>query len=127
MSQIPPATRSALPPCGHEASFSGTRVDIRRLTEASPDNHVLRFLSLGGGDRTLTTEQCRCHHITYTLRRRGQNAEIIGDDPEVVTAALAAVLTQPDIDVFTLTVAGPNQRSLIIPRHHLPVFIVERR
>src|SRR5664280_2736920 len=77
MTQIPPATRSSLPPCGHEASFSGTRIDIRRLTEASPDNHVLGFLSLGGGDRTLTAEQCRCYHVTYALRRRGQNAEII--------------------------------------------------
>ena len=46
---------------------------------------------------------------------------------EVVTAALAAVVAQPGVDIFTLTVDADKQRSLVIPRHHLPVFIVERR
>ena len=40
---------------------------------------------------------------------------------------LTAVLAQPDVDIFALTVDAHNQRSLISPRHHLPVFTVERR
>ena len=96
------------------------------ITEASPDNHTIRFISLVGGDRTLAAEQCQCHHLTYTLRQRGKQAETIGDDAEVVTAALTALVAQPDVDVFTLTISATKQRSLVIPRHHLPVFVVER-
>ena len=129
MTQIPPVPRESRPPCGHgSAPFSNTRIDIRRLAESSPDNHVIRFLSLVGGDRTLAAQHCdSCRRITYTHRERGQQAEVIGDDPEVLTAALTAVLAQPDVDIFALTVDAHNQRSLIIPRHHLPVFTVERR
>lgn len=128
MTQIPPVTRTPPPPCGHGAPFSNTQIDIRRLTEASPASDVIRFLSLVGGNRTLASQVCSsCRHITYTLRERGQQAEIIGDDPEVLAAALTAVLAQPDVDIFALTVSASKQRSLIIPRHHLPVFIVEKR
>lgn len=112
-------------PCGHKG-YSKTQINVRRMPEASPDNHTIRFISLVGGDRTLTAEQCRCYHLTYTLRQRGKSAEILGDDTEVVTAALTAVVAQTDVDVFTLTVAASKERSLVIPRHHLPVFTVER-
>jgi len=120
----PPATQTRS--CGHEGGTRSTKIDVRRMTEASPDNHTIRFVSLVGGDQTLTAEQCQCHHITYTMRHRGWKAEIIGEDQDVVTAALTAVVAQPDVNTFTLTISATKQRSLVIPRHHLPVFVVER-
>ena len=89
MTQISPAPQVPTRSCGHQG-YSSTKVDVRRSPEASPDNHTIRFMSLVGGDQTLATEQCQCYHVTYTLRQRGKQAETIGDDPEVVTAALTA-------------------------------------
>jgi len=65
------------------------------------------------------------HHLHPSAARKG--AETVGDDTEVVTAVLTAVDAQPAIDVFTLTISANKERNLVIPRHHLPVFIVESR
>ena len=62
------------------------------------------------------------HHLHPAATRK--TAETVGDDTEVVTAALTAVVAQPEVDIFTLTIDASKQRSLVIPRHHLPVFIV---
>ena len=125
MTQTPART----PPrtCGHEG-YSRTQIDVRRLSEASPDNHVIRFISLTGGglnphrpsNVSATTSPTNCDNA-------GKNAETIGDDTEVVTAALTAVVAQPEVDIFTLTISASKERSLVVPRHHLPVFIIERR
>lgn len=47
MTQTSPVPATPTRACGHEG-YSNTR-SARRLSEASPDNHVIRFISLALG------------------------------------------------------------------------------
>lgn len=112
-------------PCEHPPYSQSTKVVITCMGEVT-ENYTTRFISLTGGDLTLTAEMCRCHYLTYSLRERGKPAEAIGDDPKVVTAALLAVVSQRPSMCFALTAHADKHRSAIVPRHHLPLLVVEK-
>ena len=62
----------------------------------------------------------------YSLRERGAAPKAIGDDPDIVAAALHAIVAQP-VDVFVMELYPNRPVSVIVPRHHLPLMIVEAR
>ena len=52
--------------------------------------------------------------------------QAIGADPQVIAPALASLLDDAAGKVvITLAVSADMDRTLIIPSHHLPVFVVE--
>ena len=51
--------------------------------------------------------------------------QAIGADPQVIAPALASLLGDAAGKVITLAVSADMDRTLIIPSHHLPVFVVE--
>lgn len=110
-------------PCGHSMYPSRTSITIRRLTEVTESN-VTQFGSITGGDRTLRADRCTCGYVSYSLRERGGDPQVIGDDPGIITAALHAIVAQPD-DVFLMELFPNRPVSVIVPRHHLPLMIVE--
>ena len=56
---------------------------------------------------------------------RTRNGQAIGADPQVIAPALASLLDDAAGKVITLAVSADMDRTLIIPSHHLPVFVVE--
>lgn len=113
------------------ADHSGYRprieIQVRRFGEVTEAN-TTRFTAVAGGRRTLSVGRCRCAQTTtYTLREEGADSRAVEDDVEAVTAALHEVLAQPDADVFILDLVPNRPVSVIVPRHHLPLFIVERK
>ncbi|HEY4990621.1 MAG TPA: hypothetical protein VII33_00890 [Nakamurella sp.] len=125
----------ALPPraalsCGHDYSARGSTAAIRvaRISEASPTNHIVSFRSLSVGDRTLQVQRCSmCRQIRgYTLHtRQNSDGQAIGADTQVIAPALASLLDDAAGKVITLAVSADMDRTLIIPSHHLPIFVVE--
>jgi hypothetical protein len=116
--------------CGHDYSARGSTAAIRvaRISEASPTNHIVSFRSLSVGDRTLQVQRCStCRQIQgYTLHtRQNSDGQAIGADPQVIAPALASLLDDAAGKVITLAVSADMDRTLIIPSHHLPVFVVE--
>lgn len=112
-------------PCGHSKYPTRTSITVRRLTEVTESN-VTHFVAITAGERTLSAKRCRCGHMSYSLRERGGDPQVIGDDPDIITAALHAIVAQP-VDVFTLQLLPNRPVSVIVPRHHLPLMIVESR
>lgn len=110
-------------PCGHSKYPTRTGITVRRLAEVTESN-VTRFVSITGGERTLSANRCSCGHMSYSLRERGGDPQLIGDDPDIITAALHAIVAQP-VDVFTMQLYPNRPVSVIVPRHHLPLMIVE--
>jgi len=124
-SQLLPKTHACA--AGHYTRTS-TVIRIARIVEASPQNHTVEFRSLSVGDRKLAVERCsKCSQIeTYMLSARdGSGSKSIGTDPEVISAALGSLLDDANDRSLTLAVRADVNRSLVIPSHHLPVFIVE--
>lgn len=113
-------------PCGHSKYPSRTSITVRRLTEVTESN-VTRFGSITGGDRTLAATWCTCGHVSYSMRERGADPQVIGDDPDIITAALHAVVAQAAVDVFLIELYPNRSVSVIVPRHHLPLMIVESK
>src|SRR5664279_3228651 len=116
--------------CGHDYSARGSTAAIRvaRISEASPTNHIVSFRSLSVGDRTLQVQRCStCRQIQgYTCHsRQNSDGQAIGADPRVIAPALAALLDDAAGKVIALAVSADMDRTLIIPSHHLPVFVVE--
>lgn len=109
--------------CGHSKYPTQTGITVRRLTEVT-ENNTTHFVSITGGERTLAATRCTCGHVSYFLRDRGEPPKVIGDDPDIITAALHAILDQA-IDVFTMQLYPNRPVSVIVPRHHLPLMIVE--
>lgn len=68
--------------------------------------------------------ECRCAHVAYSLRERGETPRVIGDDPNIIAAALHALVAQL-VDVFMMELYANRPMSVIVPRHHLPLMIVE--
>lgn len=87
---------------------------------------MTRFGSITGGDRTLAATWCRCGHVSYSLRERGGDPQAIGNDPDIITAALHAIVAQP-VDVFTMELFPNRPVSVIVPRRHLPLMVIEGR
>jgi len=56
---------------------------------------------------------------------RTRNGQAIGADPQVIAPALASLLDDAAGTVITLAVSADMDLTLIIPSHHLPVFVVE--
>lgn len=109
--------------CGHSKYPTRTGITVRRLTEVTESN-TTHFVSITGGERTLAATRCTCGHVSYSLRDRGEPPKVIGDDPDIVTAALHALIAQP-VDVFVMELFSSRPVSVIVPRHHLPLMIVE--
>ncbi len=126
MALRPPAALS----CGHDyaARLNTAAIRVARLSEASPTNHTVSFRSLTVGDRTLRVQRCSsCRQILgYTLHTgRDSDGRPIGADPQVIAPALASLLDDATGKVITLAVSADMNRTLIIPSHHLPIFVVE--
>src|SRR5664279_3091452 len=89
---------------------------------------LVSFRSLSVGDRTLQVQRCStCRQIQgYTFHtRQNSDGQAIGADPQVIAPALASLLDDAAGKVITLAVSADMDRTLIIPSHHLPVFVVE--
>ena len=112
-------------PCGHSKYPARTGITVRRLTEVTESN-VTRFGSITGGDRTLAATWCHCGHVSYSLRERGGDPQIIGNDPGIIAAALHAIVAQP-VDVFMMELFPNRPVNVIVPRHRLPLMIVESK
>lgn len=110
-------------PCGHSKYPTRTGITVRRLVEVTESN-ATHFMSITGGERTLTATRCTCGQVSYSLRERGAAPKAIGDDPDIVAAALHAIVAQP-VDVFVMELYPNRPISVIVPRHHLPLMIVE--
>lgn len=117
------------PSCGHDRGYNRhATIKVSRLIEASPSNHTVSFRSLSVGRRSLQLQRCsRCRQIQgYTLRTEPDaDGREIGTDPEVIGPALASLLDDANGKVVTLAVSADGNRTLIIPSHHLPIFVVE--
>lgn len=124
-----------VPPCGHvQEDENGyqlypTRVQFMHLkfdgggTQDRPE-----FRCLIAGDRKLSASRCEhCRLIEYSLETLSTGTVAnIGEDQEVVTAALAALLNDPAALVATLVVQASKRVSIVLPRHHLPTFVAGR-
>ena len=107
---------------------STAAIRVARISEASPTNHIVSLRSLSVGDRTLQVQRCStCRQIQgYTFHsRQNSDGQAIGADPRVIAPALASLLDDAAGKVITLAVSADMDRTLIIPSHHLPVFVVE--
>lgn len=111
----------------HRGYRSRIEIQVRRFGEVTESN-ATRFTAVTGGRRTLSVGRCRCGQTTtYTLREEGGDARAVEDNTDAVTAALHLVLAQSDVDVFTLDLIPNRPVSVVVPRHHLPLFMVERK
>lgn len=119
-------TTTDLQPCGHSRYPTRTGITVSRFVEVTESN-MTRFVSITGGERTLAADRCTCGHMSYSLRERGGEPQIIGDDPDIIAAALHAIVAQPAVDVFRLDLHPNRPVRVIVPRHHLPLMIVENR
>ena len=61
----------------------------------------------------------------HAAHRAGLGWAAIGADPQVIAPALASLLDDATGKVITLAVSADMNRTLIIPSHHLPIFVVE--
>ena len=107
---------------------STAAIRVARISEASPTNHIVSFRSLSVGDRTLQVQRCStCRQIqgVHTPHQTELGSKAIGADPQVIAPALASLLDDAAGKVITLAVSADMDRTLIIPSHHLPVFVVE--
>lgn len=123
---------AAAPPGAAVWSHRMSRFAVIRLFKMSGFEGDYTLSSITGGDRELTKHQCPvCRaHTMYVYRHIDQaKTSSIGDDPEVVRAALHALLAQPGVDTFSMTVRDHSGRRdqvhYVIPRHHLPTFTIE--
>ena len=129
--QMPEPPPHSPPRCGHTGRSQFEAITLFKMPGIQ-GNYTLS--SLTGGDRELTKHECpACRaHTGYVYRHiREAKTSSIGDDPEVVRAALHALLAQPGVDTFSMTVCdlsgrlGLDQVHYVIPRHHLPTFTIE--
>ena len=130
--QAPAALPRSEPRCGHTGRNQFKAITLLKMPGLQ-GNYTLS--SITGGDRELTRHECpACRaHTMYVYRHiREDKTSCIGDDPEVVRAALHALLAQPGVDTFSMTVRdlssrpGRDQVHYVIPRHHLPTFTIAR-
>lgn len=105
------------------------KVQFAKLPSYLLESSIPHFVSLSGGEQRISLDVCEeCSAETgYSLRRVGGDPERIGGDPEVLSAAINALLTQPGVDIFTVVVDRRGRERIVIPRHHLPSFLVGRR
>ena len=122
--ETPMTAAADIRPCGHSKYPTRTSITVRRLVEVTESN-ATHFVSITGGERTLAATRCTCGQVSYSLRERGAAPKAIGDDPDIVAAALLAIVAQPAVDVFTMELYPNRPVSVIVPRHHLPLMIVE--
>ena len=131
--KLPPAPPRPEPACGHTGYLDFALVKaVEPAGDISGNTQAFLLRSLSGGDRELRFNFCNVCKRTgsYEYRTAGQSATTIGNDVQVVRAALTALLAQPDVDIFTLVTTdkdGHDTRpnSYVIPRHHLPIFRVQ--
>jgi hypothetical protein len=122
--------------CGHHVGDRPRLISVR-LAVQQPNQlwATLSLHSIAGGDRTLSWEPCPvCRWAADYVYQASPDTEPgrIGQDPEIVQSALLALLSQPQVDVFTLVGreqgASPARAPLatfVVPRHQLPIFELE--
>lgn len=133
--QPPALPRREPPACGHTGNYAVITA-VHPAGDTSNLNPAITFnlCSITGGQQELTRRDCEIcrQHESYEHRQvAGDRAADIGDDVEVVRAALYAVLAQPDAHTFLLVVNGDGDQwnraetvSYVLPRHQLPAFRV---
>jgi len=111
-----------------EESDEGWWILLMICTITVTRNPAARTNSLSVGDRTLQVQRCStCRQIqgVHTPHQTELGSKAIGADPQVIAPALASLLDDAAGKVITLAVSADMDRTLIIPSHHLPVFVVE--
>jgi len=129
MAFSPPPPPPALS-CGHDyaVGMRSAAIMVRRISEVSPTSHTVSFRSLTVGHRTLRVQRCpTCRQIVgYTLHsQHSADGQAIGTDPQVIAPALASLLDDAAGKVVTLAVSADMDRTLLIPSHHLPIFVIQ--
>lgn len=130
VSPPPPPSPRREPACEHTTrDWVNQRILAARMPVFLTDKGTPHVCRVAGGDRELQLVKCPdCGtHIGYRFRRISEHVdEFIGADSEVVQAALASLLAQPDVEIFVIDLVGEGGRH-VVPRHHLPAFnIVDR-
>ena len=80
------------------------------------------------GHRTLRVQRCPTYRqiVGYTLHSpHSTDGQAIGTDPQVIAPALASLLDDAAGKVVTLAVSADMDRTLLIPSHHLPIFVIQ--
>lgn len=108
--------------CGHSKYPTRTGITVRRLTEVTESN-TTHFVSITG-ENAPSQPHAAPAGTCPTPYATEENPKVIGDDPDIVTAALHALIAQP-VDVFVMELFSSRPVSVIVPRHHLPLMIVE--
>lgn len=113
--------------CGHPRDAARIRITTRRFGEVT-GGVAPEIASVAGGRRVLVAKPCRtCRYVTYYRQGTiGAESKTLDNERGVVAAALAEVLAEPT-DVFTLELSSDRAMNVVIPRHHLPLLIVEAR
>jgi hypothetical protein len=113
------------PACGHTRDdYVPELIHPARMPLAWDDGHSRHVRRISAGDRELRQVRCPdCHQSTGYLYRHLDDGEeeFIGGDPQVVQAALFALLDQPAAGIFAIDLV---QTRHVVPRHHLPSFDV---
>ena len=108
---------TGIPPCKATVGDSQFRY-IRRFA-LRPMWRLAAISRTGTWSRDIPPDEVRTQH-------RRPTAPHIGADPQVIAPALASLLDDAAGKVvITLAVSADMDRTLIIPSHHLPVFVVE--
>ena len=95
--------------CGHDPYRVVLVRAVNPAGDTSGDTSAFLLRSLVGGRQELICEPClHCRSQPVYRHRSGTGAPAvdIGIDPEVIRAALHAVIDQPGVDVCTLVVTG---------------------
>lgn len=118
---MPPPPASPTPPCGHtREDYVPELIHAARLPQAWQDNRPPHVRRISAADRELRQVRCPdCHQpVGYLYRHLDDGTEqLIGGDPEVVQAALFALLDQPAAATFAIDLIDTRH---VLPRHHLP-------
>jgi hypothetical protein len=125
LSPVRPWATRPDPQCGHLADdrvpdmITATRLDAG--TVSTPP--VLR---ISAGDRQLSRYRCpECERVVgYRYLDESAGTErLIGANEAALQGALYDIIDQPAVDVFEIDCADSR---LVVPRHHLPLFTVQR-
>jgi len=104
-----------------------TGIEIKLERFVNYDGHVQHLVRITGGRATLTAPRrpdVPGELVTLTDQDGTVRELVTGEE---VTEALRALTDQDGVDVFAIVVRASGDRSFLVPRPHLPVFLVSER
>jgi hypothetical protein len=122
-----------VPECGHYVGDRSRPISFGLASSLlSPGPRTLTLHSVSGGASTLAWEDCPfCQwSADYVYREAAQSRPTpVGHDVALVRSALLALLSQPDVAVFSVVGREARDRAplttFVVPRHQLPIFELE--